>query len=152
MFMRYTLPMRMFFYIFCLLSLMAYPQISAAEVIEHPAKDVSLVAVCSLLKDDPTKTENVAGADYVPGVDVHGRKVRSANLNDEGANVPQLYRFYLDIDLAERYIDLPEGLTLESERIPLNISADGKVSLDEQDRTGELTALCKEHYGQATTP
>lgn len=140
-------------YLLCLFGFIGAVSSSAlAERIEHPAKDVSLYAVCALLKDDPTKTENVAGAEYVPGVDVHGRKVKSANLDGDDSAGAQLYRFYLDIDLAERYMNLPEGLSLESERIPLNISADGHVTLDEDDRTGELKALCKEHYGQADTP
>ena len=106
--------------------------------------DAQLVAVCSLLKYEEDK-QSVAGADYVPGVDVYGRPVTSANIDGDQ---PRNYRFYFSLDLAQRYMDLPAGVDLEADKIPLDISSDGHISLGDEDRTQELEALCKDRYGQ----
>lgn len=49
-------------------------------------------------------------ADYVPGIDAHGRKVKGANLNgDHQIKTPDEISFDLTIDLAEKY-DLGSAL------------------------------------------
>lgn len=121
--------------------------ISTQSYAETPliTNDAQLIAVCSLLDYEEQK-EEVAGADYVPGVDVYGRPVRSADVSD--VDQTHNYRFYFSLDLAEKYLNLPDGVDLKSDQIPLDISSDGHISLGGKDRTQELEALCKDRYGQ----
>jgi hypothetical protein len=101
--------------------------------------------------------KDVAGAAYVAGVDVHGKSVAPAGLNEQTSEqgkavTPQNFSFVLSLDLAERYMNLPEGLELKSEGVPLEITPDGQISVGDAERTQELRALCKDHYGQAIAP
>ena len=120
------------------------------------AADPQLAAICSLI-DYNHAQKDIAGAAYVAGVDVHGKSVAPAGLNEQiseqgKAVTPQNFSFVLSLDLAERYMNLPEGLELKSEGVPLEITPDGQISVGDAERTQELRALCKDHYGQAIAP
>jgi hypothetical protein len=116
-----------------------------AEGVNDERADASLIAVCALLQEDPTKVEGVPPADYVAGVDAYGRSVTPAHGDDPA---PQSYSLNFSIDVAKRYMDMPEGVEMHSSVIPLEISPYGQVSLGDADRTQEFRALCAEHYRQ----
>mgnify|MGYP001371133691 CR=1 FL=1 len=116
-----------------------------AESIAPAPLDASMIAVCALLQEDPTEVKGVASADYVDGVDAYGRSVTPAH--GDGA-APKSYRFNFSIDVAKRYMHVPEGVEMHSDVIPLEISPDGQVALGDADRTQEFRALCAEHYRQ----
>tara|TARA_R110002124_G_scaffold64985_2_gene177751 strand:- start:564821 stop:565267 length:447 start_codon:yes stop_codon:yes gene_type:complete len=116
------------------------------------AADPQLAAICSLI-DYNDAQKDIAGAAYVAGVDVHGKPVAPAGLNEQGKTVtPQNMSFILSLDLADRYMNLPDGVALDSQGVPLEITPEGQVSVGDADRTQELRALCKDHYGQAIAP
>lgn len=112
---------------------------------EAQSQDASLVAVCALLKEDPTRVAGAPSAAYVPNVDAYGRSVKP--VHGDGA-APQSYRFNFSIDVAKRYMNLPQGVEMHSDVLPLEISPDGQVALGDADRTQEFRALCAEHYRQ----
>jgi hypothetical protein len=116
-----------------------------AESIVPAPLDASMIAVCALLQEDPTEVKDVASADYVDGVDAYGRSVTPAH--GDGPT-PKSYSFNFSVDVAKRYMSLPEGVEMHSEVIPLEISPDGQVALGDADRTQEFRALCAEHYRQ----
>jgi hypothetical protein len=116
-----------------------------ADGVESAPVDASVIAVCALLKEGPTKVKRVPSADYVAGIDAYGRSVTPAH-GDGPA--PQSFRLNFSIDVAERYMDMPEGVEMHSSVIPLEISPDGQVLLGDADRTQEFRALCAEHYRQ----
>ncbi|MCB1681965.1 MAG: hypothetical protein KDI65_08525 [Alphaproteobacteria bacterium] len=83
------------------------------------------------------------GADYVPGVDVEGNPVASADLEEQ---VPALYDpviIPVTVDLAARYgLSLPQGVELKPEVAWLEIYRDGRVLYNGEDVRGRLHAAC----------
>ncbi len=76
-------------------------------VIAHPVAADDIESALSITKKECQKLMRLhamSGADYVPGVDAHGRKVKSADLNDRPKMIlPEEITFDLGIDLAEKY-------------------------------------------------
>lgn len=71
----------------------------------------------------------VNGADYKPGVDVHGKPVVEADINPSPIVVPDTISFNLTVDLA-KYIGISTPSGLEGEAVM------GKVEVD---KTGHVT-------------
>ena len=91
------------------------------------------------------------GADYVPGVDAHGRKVKSADLHDRPKiKLPEEITFDLGIDLAEKY-NLGDGFygkaNLGKVKVKgRNVYWNGqKLSGNENDA---ILEACRAQYGQ----
>lgn len=60
------------------------------------------------------KIQMMNSADYIPGVDAHGRKVKGADLHpSHQMQLPKEITFDLGIDLADKY-DLPDGVYAKS--------------------------------------
>lgn len=93
-----------------------------------------------------------AGADgdagYKPGVDVAGKPVVEADVNDGGIPAPETVEFNLTVDMAQ-YLGLAGPLTPEGD-IPIariSVLPDGQVLRDGQPLEGQavaaLRSLCK---------
>lgn len=81
---------------------------------------------------------------YEPGVDVHGRPVAPADLNDKSAMMADIIRIPLTIDLAVRYgLSVPQSTEIEPVIGELVITNDGRVMWGAQDFTAETVALCR---------
>lgn len=105
------------------------------------AKAEEMPAACRYLP----AYEKPAGVDYVPGVDVHGKPVVSADLNAAPFEVPDVIEVPLTVDIVERARDLPDqypGLEGLSNLGVIEIHKDGLVTYNGQDWTGGFYALC----------
>jgi len=89
---------------------------------------------------------DVAGANYVPGVDVDGKPVVSADVSGDHQVMPlQVVRIPLEMDLAQRFgLSLPEGLEMKPNLGMLNIYQDGRVTFDGQDLTTQVEQFCSQ--------
>lgn len=87
----------------------------------------------------------VAGAGYVPGVDVDGNPVEGANINDHSAFMPDVIKVPVVIDLAERLgFDLPDGTQMEAPIQTVEIHKDSRIMMNGQDITSQTNSLCSE--------
>lgn len=92
--------------------------------------------------------DHVQGADYVPGVDVHGKSVVSADLS--GASPPLLDPTVIpvEIDLVTRYgLSVPVSVELAPGVARFEIFSDGRVIYNGQDLTQRIEAFCSEPDG-----
>lgn len=106
------------------------------------AQDDDVCRYLDVYRDD-AGTKN--GAAYEPGVDVHGRPVVPADLNDRSGIVSGVIRIPLTVDLAARYgLSVPQGIELEPVIGELIITNDGRVMWGAQDLTAETVAMCRE--------
>ncbi len=91
------------------------------------------------------RQEVSSGAEYVPGVDVHGNDVLGANVSDSGSsflNDPIVIP--VNVDLAQRFgLPLPNGINLEPTLSQIKIHADGHVSYNDQNVTQKVKAGCE---------
>lgn len=89
----------------------------------------------------------VNGADYKPGVDVHGKPVVEADLTPNAVTAPDKVSFNVTIDIA-RYLGISAPTGLEGEAVMGRIDVDkaGHVSFNGKPLEGEaeatLRALC----------
>lgn len=87
------------------------------------------------------KTEN--GAEYVPGLDVHGKAVVPADLNATVPNLPDVINIPMTVDMAERVQQqLPEGLELDAGLGMIEIYRDGQVIYNGVDLTALSQDIC----------
>ena len=83
------------------------------------------------------------GADYVPGVDVHGNAVAGADLNSGMQPILDPIVLPIEIDIAERFgFELPEGMAMKPEVAHVKIYGDGRVEYNDTDVTQNTAALC----------
>ncbi len=89
------------------------------------------------------------GADYVSGVDVHGRAVVPADV--DGASVQSSFLtdpivIPVQIDLVKRFgLALPADITLEPTVSQMKIYSDGRVSYNDHDISDRLHRVCREN-------
>lgn len=84
-----------------------------------------------------------ADVNYVPGVDVRGKAVAPADLNDHSSMVPDVIKIPVTLDLAERLGGgLPAGTLMESEIAMIEIHGDGRVLMNGHDISTASDALC----------
>ncbi len=102
------------------------------------------LSASALLCKELAQPGKVAGAAYVPGVDVYGRKVASADVGTDNQVMPlQVLRIPIDVDLAQRFhLALPSGVELKPTLGMMNISQDGTVDFNGQDITQQAGAFC----------
>jgi len=88
--------------------------------------------------------KNVKSADYEAGVDVEGKPVKPADLNDQsGIFSGDAIRIPLTIDLAEQLEGkLPDGTEMQAGISMISISRNGKVTLDDQDISDSAYEVC----------
>lgn len=93
------------------------------------------------------KTKKVSptwGADYVAGVDVHGKNVTPADLNSGASVLPNPIIIPIEIDIASRYgIALPPDVEMKADILKINIFDDGRVTYNDQDITPNIKDICE---------
>lgn len=83
------------------------------------------------------------GADYVPGVDVHGKPVVGADLNSGMKPMFDPVVIPIEIDIAERFgLELPEGMAMKPEIAHVKIYSDGRVEYNDTDVTKDTATIC----------
>ncbi len=83
------------------------------------------------------------GADYVPGVDVHGKPVVGADLNSGMKPMFDPVVIPIEIDIAERFgLELPEGMAMKPEIAHVKIYSDGRVEYNDTDVTKDTETMC----------
>lgn len=81
------------------------------------------------------------GADYVPGVDVHGNAVVPADLNG-GIDFPPVV-IPITVDLAQRFgISLPAGVELKPDVGQMEIFQDGRILFNGRDISEKIRTYC----------
>lgn len=96
-------------------------------------------AVCQFL---PTR-QNVQGADYVPGVDVHGQSVVPADVTSRAPDYIDVIRFPVTLDLARQLSqDLPEAMEMNAPMAMIEIHHDGFVEMNGHDLSNAVYAYC----------
>ena len=101
-----------------------------------------------------SSTNQVAGAAYVPGVDVHGKPVKQANVNTS-QEVIDLYpiRIPIEIDILQKYnISVPEDLSLTPQIAEIIIQKNGDIMLGERKVSQSIEKLCKDHRQKNNNP
>lgn len=95
--------------------------------------------LCPLMAEEKA----MAGADYVPGVDVHGKPVVSADLDSPVKAFPDVVKLPLTLNLAQSLnINLPQGVETKPEVTVLEIHTGGRVVYNGQDLTRRARELC----------
>lgn len=104
------------------------------------------MSASSLLCTELSQSSKVAGAAYVPGVDVKGRRVTSADVgSDNQVMAMDVVRIPIDVDLAQRFgLALPAGVELKPTLGVMSISQDGTVTFDGQNLTQQAGAYCSD--------
>ncbi len=102
-----------------------------------------------------TNDQSTNGAEYVPGVDVHGNTVASADLPTSPSpylNNPIIIP--IEIDLIERYniTGLPSGAILDAKIADLKVYANGNVEYNDQNVTSKIEKLCQDHRQEKDNP
>lgn len=112
---------------------MAFP--AFADGMEEEAKQFCK----TLAKHDP------ADANYVAGVDVHGKPVVPADLNDGGANIADPVIIPIQIDLAAYFgLGLPAGVNLEPTVSEMKIYQDGRIEYNGKNIAKPVRQACGE--------
>lgn len=126
--MRYIIPF---------LAIMLFPVIANAQHADNKN------AVCrTLVKHKPA--DNVI---YQPGVDVKGKAVVPADVNQAQIKIPDVVKVPLTIDLAKRIASLTgSDVQMETNLGMLNIHSDGRVMYGDQDWTSPVMTLCGESH------
>ncbi len=119
---------------------------SSAVVAQDAATVEDLTASCYWLAHAQTGRD----VDYVPGEDVHGRAVVSADLNAPAIAAPEFYEFDLMVDLAD---DLPSGsqpLVVEQQIARIRVETrTGALWIDGTRYTGQSNVDLAAHCGEA---
>lgn len=104
-----------------------------------PARAQDLGTLCELL---PVK-EHFTGADYVPGVDVHGNPVVSADVKAQAADMLDVIKIPVTIDLAQQIGQpLPAGTEMQAQVAMIEVHKDSRVVYNGQELTTQVYALC----------
>ncbi len=89
------------------------------------------------------QTHNQKGAEYVPGVDVHGKSVVPADAASASGFMNNPIVIPITIDLAQRYgLALPSGVELKPDVASLKIYDDGRIAYNDQDITKKVVTSC----------
>ena len=104
------------------------------------AQDVSLSMLCRILP----AYQKLAGVDYQPGVDVHGKPVVPADLDAPLQAGMGPVEIPIEIDLAQRFqLHLPAGAELKPSVAALTIYPDGYVEYNGRNVSAQAQALCQ---------
>ena len=111
------------------------------------AKDQSDVrTICDHVK----QTQKNNSVDYVPGVDVHGNNVVSADMNpNAGSFLNNPVVIPVQIDLVERFgLDVPTAITLEPTITQIKIYPDGRIKYNDDDVSAHISESCQKLQGK----
>lgn len=106
------------------------------------ARDPSFEVLCRTLPDYQPES-GAAGADYVPGVNVHGTPVAPADLGPSLNAGMDVINIPVSIDLIERFgLSVPIGSELKPDVASIAVHRDGRVSYNDQDLTRRAYSIC----------
>jgi len=95
--------------------------------------------------DEISKSSVRQSADYVPGVDVHGKAVASADLNGSSLETLNPVSIPIELDLAQAFgLSFPTGIELNPIVANLQIFHDGRVVYNDVDLTQKVQNFCVE--------
>ncbi len=125
--------------IFVLFSLSMTDHADARSYSSRPASDDDIL--CKHIDQDGQVVPN---AEYVAGVDVHGRKIASADVGGTQAlSIPDPIIIPIELDIAQRYgLTLPDGLKLEPTISQIAVYKDGRILFNDQDITQKIVSHC----------
>lgn len=102
--------------------------------------------------------QDVASADYVDGVDVHGKKIMPADIGSSPSSIlPDPIIIPINLDLAALYgLDLSLPLELKPDIATVKIYQDGHITYNDNDIASNVAFACekyhKENSGEVTQP
>lgn len=106
-----------------------------------------LDVLCNHVKNAQTPSQ---GADYVAGVDVHGKSVKPADLSQNEANIinnPVIIP--IELDLVQRYgLNLPNGIELEPTLGHIQIYENGNIKYNEKNISQDIIKLCERYEAE----
>ncbi len=109
------------------------------------AEQAHLNTICN--NPDYYKKPNLS-ADYVPGVDVHGKAVAPAGLN--GGTSPYIKNpvvIPIEVDLAQRFgLILPLGIELKPTVADLEIYQDGRIKYEGKELKQDIQSVCQNYH------
>ncbi len=112
--------------------LFLYPHLAFSKA------DQELQTLCQKLYEKQKE-----GADYIPSVDVHGKKVASADLNSNSTLLDDPIIIPVEIDLVQKYgLALPPEIGLKPEITKIKIMSNGRIRFGDQDISEDLEKLC----------
>jgi hypothetical protein len=115
-----------------------------AILLSVPAYAQDKGTVCRLLTSGGKATASVPpSANYVPGVDVHGKPVVGADVNAAPASIiaPDKIRIPVTISVLQG-LQLPPGTKLDADVGMVEVFMNGKVMYNGQDITAQTYAAC----------
>lgn len=84
------------------------------------------------------------GAEYVPGVDVHGKAVASADINESPQSLHNPIIIPIELNLAQRYgLNLPLGIELKPTVADIKIFDDGHIQYNGVDISDQIETVCE---------
>lgn len=104
-----------------------------------PAWAQNKAALCQFL---PVK-EDFVGADYVPGVDVHGNAVVPADVKEQANGYVDVIRIPVTIDLAKGLnLPLPQGTEMNAPVSMVEVYKNSRVVINGKDITNDAYTYC----------
>lgn len=93
-----------------------------------------------------------AGANYIPGIDIHGKTVAPADLG-AGLQTNDPISIPVTLNLAQRYdLTLPPGVELKPDVAQIEIHQDGRITYNGQDITDKVQTQCAAQTGHGQAP
>ena len=107
-------------------------------------------SITTLCKYSNHNESNVPSAEYVPGVDVYGNPVTSADLgSSSSAHIYNPVIIPIEVDLAARYgFTLPAGVELKPTVADIKIFQDGRIQYNGKDISNNIETLCSNYQNQ----
>lgn len=105
--------------------------------------EVRVKTLCKTIQPH-TPAHGFAGADYVPGVDVHGKTVAPADLS---GGIPAMNPVVvpIELDLAQRFgLALPAGVEMKPEIARIEIFQDGRILYNGADISQRIHSTCEQ--------
>tara|TARA_R110002072_G_scaffold206421_5_gene364196 strand:- start:245 stop:721 length:477 start_codon:yes stop_codon:yes gene_type:complete len=93
-------------------------------------------------------SKEVASADYVGGVDVHGKKIMPANIGSSASGIlPDPIIIPINLNLAALYgLDLSLPLELMPDISTVKIYQDGRITYNDKDITSNIAFACEKYH------
>jgi hypothetical protein len=117
-----------------------------SEMSPEQKKLVQNSRLTRLCNHSAVQYEQPDGIEYVPGIDAKGNFIVAPDIGvDMSSNDFPMY-IPIEIDLLERFnLDVPLGIIADAEVAGIQIYADGKVTYNGHDISGNVQSFCSEH-------
>lgn len=117
--------------------------LTAQEALADGMDEARVKTLCKTIQPY-TPQQGIAGADYVPGVDVHGKPVAPADLSG-GMPAMNPVVIPVEINLAQRFgLVLPNGVEMKPEIARIEIFQDGRILYNGADVSQRIHSTCEQ--------